>query len=485
MCGYIFRQQKFVGNKQIRQMKKILFLTAVICFFYACKPVKLNFEDNYSQWNFNSDSDIVHNVDNGLVFDYFNELSIQSLYNEGMDDRDKNVYYKKYFVNDDDLHFFTKQNFEKDNPRLKFFNYCMKKIPFADSICYVITDNLLMFTVKDSEKYLPDYFSNAYEDDWKNTHVSGTKIVFNDSIVWRNVIAYSQKMILIVVDRFKIKDKIYGIANFKSTVSKKYPFNANHWNITKKENIARLGGHCLFFDQFAKRFIKQNTFGEPTVQNFSKIYSKGRCDKIKIDKTPLPKNSGQQNIFYDAEKKAVFDTENQYVFDLAKDTVKGFDDLLKGNVNLLTSEKLGLKIPFLTKLLFSVNDKIFIYEFDKTQYLRPNYEFKADEMLFILIDDEYTVKGHEDIWSPNHKKKQLYNFIWRNLYFYKDDLYVVDRMLFQDKGIAAVYKLERGKDYLWNFSEIKNCINTTEVLDGLEWLSRRFVLSNNYWTVAQ
>ena len=67
-------------------MKKILFLTAAVCFFYACKPVKLNFESNYSQWRLDCDSDIVHNVDNGLVFDFFDEESLQSLYNEGMDD---------------------------------------------------------------------------------------------------------------------------------------------------------------------------------------------------------------------------------------------------------------------------------------------------------------------------------------------------------------------------------------------------------------
>ncbi|MBR4679414.1 MAG: hypothetical protein IKO99_15645, partial [Bacteroidales bacterium] len=92
---------------------------------------------------------------------------------------------------------------------------------------------------------------------------------------------------------------------------------------------------------------------------------------------------------------------------------------------------------------------------------------------------------HEDIWSPNHKKKQPYNFIWRNLYFDKGNLYVFDRMLFQDKGIAAVYKLKSGKDYPWDFSEIKNCINTAEVLKNLTALSRRFVLSNNYWTVGE
>ena len=59
------------------------------------------FESNYSQWRFNNDSDIVHNIEKGLVFDYFNEESVQSLHNEGMDDRKKNVYYKKYIVNED------------------------------------------------------------------------------------------------------------------------------------------------------------------------------------------------------------------------------------------------------------------------------------------------------------------------------------------------------------------------------------------------
>ena len=466
-------------------MKKIIFILTAVCLLNACRPSKIVFENNYSQWRFNSDSDIVHNVEKGLVFDFFNEMSINSLYNEGMADRDKNVYYKKYFDNDEDLHFFTKQNFEKDNPRRKFFNHCLKKIPFADSVCFIITDNIIMFSVKENPiKCLPEYFSDVFSDNWTNTNFVNFVPPLNEKTIWRNVIVDSKNMIFIVVDRFKIRNKTYGIAYLKSTVSKKFPFHATPWNNTKKENIDRLGGHCLYLDQFAKRFIKQNTFSEPTVQELNKKYSAGRCDKIKIQKTLVPKNGGEQNIYYDSTKKAVFDIENQYVFDLSKDTVKGFDDLLKGNVKLSTSEKPAFKIPRLTKNLFSVNNKIFICEFDKTQYLRPNYEIKADETFSVLIDDEYTEKGHEDIWSPNHKKKQLYNFIWRNLYFDKKDLYVVDRMLFQDKGVAVVYYLENAL-YGWDFSEIKNCINTTEVLDSLEWLSRRFVLTNNFWTAAE
>ena len=467
-------------------MKRIFIILLTLCVLYSCNAVKMPFESNYSQWRFNNDSDIVHNIEKGLVVDYFNEESVQSLHNEGMDDRKKNVYYKKYIVNEDDLHFFTKQNFEKDNPRRKFFNFCMKKIPFLDSVCYVITDNFVMFTVKNNEKYLPDYFSNAYEEDWENMRINGTKAVFNDSIVWRNVIVDSKNMIFMVVDRFKLKGRIYGTAYIKSTVSKKFPFNSSHSNITKIENINSRGHLCMFYDQFAKRFIKQNNFGAPTVQNFSMQYFAGHRDKIRVEKTPIPKNDDKENICYDSGKKAVFDFKNQFVFDLSKDTVQGFEDLLKGEVKLTTSKSFSFKkIPFLTNEIFSVNDKIFVFEFDKTQYLRPNYEFKADEMLFILIDDEYTVKGHEDIWSPNHKKKQPYNFIWRNLYFDKGNLYVFDRMLFQDKGIAAVYKLKSGKDYPWDFSEIKNCINTAKVLDNLTALSRRFVLSNNYWTVGE
>ena len=468
-------------------MKRIFIILLTLCVLYSCNAIKMPFESNYSQWRFNNDSNIVHNVEKNLVFDYFDETDpLCQLYNEGMDDEKDDEYYKKYIVNEDDLHFFTKQNFKRDNPRRKFFNICTDKIPFLDSVCYIITDNIMMFTVKENEKWQPDYFCNALEVcDWKNTHIPGTKTVFNDSIVWRNIITDSQNMIFMVVDRFKLKDKIYGIAYIDLTVSKKFKFNAYPCDVSKIENICLTSGFCFYYDQFSKRFVKQNTFGYPTVTDYNAKLSEPSFAKIRIEKTPVPKDGG---IFYDSEKGAVFDTENHYVFDLAKDTIKGFDDFQKGEINLTTGKNLkfsDIKIPVLTASLFSVNDKFFVFEFDKAAYLRPNYEIKADETFADLIDDEYTVKGHEDIWSPNHKKKQPYNFIWRNLYFDKGDLYVVDRMLFQDKGIAAVYKLKSGKDYPWDFSEIKNCINTAKVLDNLTALSRRFVLSNNYWTVGE
>ncbi|MBQ5451755.1 MAG: hypothetical protein IIT56_02065, partial [Bacteroidales bacterium] len=62
-------------------MKRIFIILLTLCVLYSCNAVKMPFENNYSQWRFNNDSDIVHNIEKGLVFDYFNEESVQSLHN--------------------------------------------------------------------------------------------------------------------------------------------------------------------------------------------------------------------------------------------------------------------------------------------------------------------------------------------------------------------------------------------------------------------
>ena len=117
-----------------------------------------------------------------------------------------------------------------------------------------------------------------------------------------------------------------------------------------------------------------------------------------------------------------------------------------GNITLTIAPNSNLSqivahIPILKKEMFSINDRIMVFEFDKNTKWLPNYEFKADEYFGTIVDYEYYPdEKPEDIWSPSHKK-QPYNMVWRNLVFLHQSVIVVDRMILQDKYIAVALNL--------------------------------------------